>query len=83
MRVKPENDAHGQESLAYLMDKESFVVERDDGFVGLSGGVKTYFSKYDVWPKIEKKALKLAKGRVLDVGCGAGRVSLFSAGERS
>ena len=39
--------------------------------------VKTYLSKYDVWPKIEKKALKLAKGRVLDVGCGAGRVSLF------
>lgn len=78
MGVKPENDAYGQENLAYLLRKESFeVVERDDGFVGLSGGARTYFAKYKVWPQIEKKAIKFAKGRVLDVGCGAGRVSLF------
>lgn len=32
-------DAYGQEILAYLAGKEfSEVVERDDGFIGLSGG---------------------------------------------
>ena len=28
-------------------------------------------------PKLEQKALKLAKGTVLDVGCGAGSHSLY------
>jgi SAM-dependent methyltransferase len=28
------------------------------------------------WPKAERKAIRLARGRVLDVGCGAGRVAL-------
>ncbi len=78
MGVKAENDAYGQENLAHLLRKESFeVVERDDGFVELSGGAKTYFSKYKDWPLIERRALRLAKDRILDVGCGAGRVSLY------
>ena len=78
MRVEPENDAFGQENLAHLLHKESFeVIERDDGFVDFSQGAKLYFSRYRDWPRVERKAIKLAKGRVLDVGCGAGRVSLF------
>ena len=28
------------------------------------------------WPKTERQAIRLARGRVLDVGCGAGRVAL-------
>jgi SAM-dependent methyltransferase len=28
------------------------------------------------WPKVERRAIRLARGRVLDVGCGAGRVAL-------
>jgi SAM-dependent methyltransferase len=35
------------------------------------------FRNYKAMPKIEQKALQLAKGRVLDVGCGAGSHSLF------
>ena len=35
------------------------------------------FRTYQEMPKIEKKALKLAKGKILDVGCGAGSHSLF------
>jgi 2-polyprenyl-3-methyl-5-hydroxy-6-metoxy-1,4-benzoquinol methylase len=35
------------------------------------------FRKYHEMPKLEKKALQLAKGKVLDVGCGAGSHSLY------
>ncbi len=28
-------------------------------------------------PKLEQKALQLAKGKILDVGCGAGSHSLY------
>ena len=35
------------------------------------------FRNYSTMPKIEKKAMNLAKGKVLDVGCGAGSHSLY------
>jgi SAM-dependent methyltransferase len=35
------------------------------------------FRSFNEMPKIEKKALQLAKGKVLDVGCGAGSHSLY------
>ena len=35
------------------------------------------FREYTEMPKIEKEALKLAKGHILDVGCGAGSHSLY------
>ncbi|WP_395633454.1 class I SAM-dependent methyltransferase [Flavobacterium sp.] len=35
------------------------------------------FRTYQDMPKIEKKALQLAKGKTLDVGCGAGSHSLY------
>jgi SAM-dependent methyltransferase len=35
------------------------------------------FRSYKDMPKIEQKALQLAKGNVLDVGCGAGSHSLY------
>ena len=34
------------------------------------------FRSFDEMPKLEQKALQLAKGKVLDVGCGAGSHSL-------
>lgn len=36
-----------------------------------------YFSSYAEFPLFEKQALKFARGRVLDVGCGAGRHALY------
>lgn len=35
------------------------------------------FRNYSAMPKIEKKAMALAKGKILDVGCGAGSHSLY------
>lgn len=35
------------------------------------------FRSFEEMPKVEQKALKLAKGRILDVGCGSGVHSLY------
>ncbi len=35
------------------------------------------FRNYNQMPKIEQKALQLSKGKILDVGCGAGSHSLY------
>ncbi len=36
-----------------------------------------YFREYKQWSSVERRAIKLARGRVLDIGCGAGRHSLY------
>lgn len=75
--MKQNNDAFGQEVLAYFHKQPSYeVVERDDGFVDLSEGAPAYFREYKDWPSGQKKAIQLAKGKVLDIGAGAGRVAL-------
>ncbi|MFV8344293.1 class I SAM-dependent methyltransferase [Flavobacterium sp. XS2P39] len=40
------------------------------------------FRSYDEMPQIEQKALQLAKGKILDVGCGAGSHSLSLQNDR-
>ena len=40
------------------------------------------FRSYNEMPKMEQKALQLAKGKILDVGCGAGSHSLYLQNER-
>ncbi len=71
-------DAHGQVILKYYNKERSFdVVERDDGYVNVDEGAELYFAEYKNWPRHEKEAIKYAKGRCLDIGCGAGRVLLY------
>lgn len=50
-------------------------VERDDGCVDHED-VSWYFTGPREFPSHEKAALRFARGRILDIGCGAGRHSL-------
>lgn len=50
------------------------IIERDDGFV--EAGKMGYFAPVRRWPAVERRALRYVRGRVLDVGVGAGRVAL-------
>jgi len=52
------------------------VIERDDGWFGTSTGAPAYFAPFEDWPRPQRQAMRYARGRVLDVGCGAGRVAL-------
>jgi len=45
--------------------------------------VEYLFRNYNEMPKIEQKALQLAKGKILDVGCGAGSHALSLQNERN
>jgi SAM-dependent methyltransferase len=78
-RLRPEEDAFGQEMWAcYKGEEASEIVERDDGYFNASPkGPAVYFSEYEDWDPIDRKAMEFVKGRVLDIGCGAGRHSLY------
>jgi SAM-dependent methyltransferase len=51
------------------------VVERDDGCV-FTGDARYYLAPFRKWWAQERRAMRFVRGRVLDLGCGAGRVSL-------
>jgi SAM-dependent methyltransferase len=72
-------DAYGHALSDYLHGKGRGyeIVERDDGYVDVSGGPGMYLAAYPKWPFRHRQALRYAKGRVLDVGCGAGRHALY------
>jgi cyclopropane fatty-acyl-phospholipid synthase-like methyltransferase len=54
------------------------VVERDDGFIDTSASLPGYYlAEYKNWRPHEKKAMRYAQGKILDIGCGAGRISLY------
>ena len=75
--MKPKEDAFGQMIWAYYKGKDVFEVwERSDGYITVDP-TKTYFSEYEGWALHQRKAMEFVKGRVLDVGCGAGRHSLY------
>ena len=76
--LNPEQDAFGQMMWVYYKGREVCeIIERDDGYFCAHRGPEMYFSEYKNWAPIERKAMKLVKGRVLDIGCGAGRHSLY------
>jgi SAM-dependent methyltransferase len=69
-------DAYGAILRDALEGREAYeIVERDDGTIW-AGTADEYFAPHRRWPAAERSALRAVRGRVLDIGCGAGRVSL-------
>jgi SAM-dependent methyltransferase len=75
-------DAYGRAILDYYEDGDAFeLIERDDGWFGPSGGTASYFAPYPEWPARQREAMDYVAGRVLDVGCGAGRAMAYLEGQ--
>ena len=53
------------------------VIEREDGYVDVDYGTASYFSEYEDWPSHQQEAMQYVVGRVIDIGCGAGRHALY------
>ena len=79
MRLNSDEDAQGREIYdAYKGDGEVLeIVERDDGFIEAYAGPRDYISPFKDWAAHQKAAIEYATGRILDIGCGAGRHSLY------
>lgn len=81
-KVRADQDAFGQEIYDHHCGKGGDeIIERADGFIDTSMGPAAYFSEYCDWPAHAREAIGMARGRVLDVGCGAGRVALHLQGK--
>ncbi|MFT3795190.1 class I SAM-dependent methyltransferase [Flavobacterium sp.] len=76
-------DLFGQAILDYQTnnDPQDLVTETNISEAD-EMSVAYLFRSFAEMPKIEQKALQLSKGKVLDVGCGAGSHSLYLQDER-
>lgn len=52
------------------------LVERDHGWIDVTKGAPAYFAEFDDWPTRQRRAAAYVRGKILDMGCGAGRVAL-------
>lgn len=77
--MRDRDDAFGHALRDYLDGKGRGyeIIKRDDGYVDVSGGREMYLADYPNWPSRHRQAVRYAKGRVLDVGSGAGRHALY------
>jgi len=70
-------DIFGKALMAfYEGDPTPCNIQRDDGYTRVHD-LALYFRVYEDWPDYEKSALEYVRGRVLDIGCGAGRHALY------
>jgi len=76
--LKSRQDAHGHlvRDLFRGIDATE-IGERDDGWIATTPGPSLYLAPFRSWPKHERQAMRFVRGRVLDVGCGAGRAALY------
>jgi SAM-dependent methyltransferase len=56
--------------------KTEYTIERDDGHIE-PDDTASYVKPYEEWGEREHEALSHVRGRVLDIGCGAGRVAVY------
>ncbi len=72
------NDAYGSAIFDYYSGLDAIeTVERNDGFITASSGPAIYFAEYRDWHLQEQQALQQVSGRILDIGCGAARHTLY------
>jgi len=70
-------ELYARAMLDYWLGKKVVVeFERDDGYRDASK-LDSYFAPPSKWPRMEREAMRLVRGRVLDLGCGPGRHALF------
>ena len=75
--MKAGKDAFGYAFFDHLKGiKSNIIVEREDGYID-AGSVAAYFTPFKDWSKDLRKAMRYVKGKVLDIGCGAGRHALY------
>lgn len=71
------DDAFGHVVKDYYDGENCFeIVERDDGLIEATSPEK-YFKEYEEWNENEKEVIKHAKGKIIDIGAGVGRHSLY------
>ncbi len=78
--IKKEQDAFGKAIYDCLKTQNMYIHtinEMDDGYIGVAPRGGLYFSEFENWFKHEQKAIKYAFGKVLDIGCGAGKHLLY------
>ena len=74
--LTPAQDAFGRLLRDLVAGREVVeVVERDDGCI-FAGDPSYYLAPLRSWWPQERRAMRFVRGRVLDLGCGAGRVGL-------
>ena len=78
MGLRDDQDAYGRLLLDEFEGRGAVeIVERGDGFfMGSAVAPANYFASFRSWPAHQRQAMRLVRGRALDVGCGAGRVAL-------
>jgi SAM-dependent methyltransferase len=77
--MKKSVDAFGEQLWSYYKTgtPQYEMIERDDGFIAIgASGPGLYFSSYDEWDALDRRVIAYARGRVLDIGCAAGRHAL-------
>ncbi len=71
-------DAFGRALLDWSMGgTDPEIIERDDGFWEFGAGYELYQAPFDQWLAAERASVRYVRGRVIDIGCGAGRVPLY------
>ena len=71
--MEDRQDAKGRMFLAHHRGQEAEeIIERDDRYIS-QGDPAHYFTSFEEWPKHQRKAMRFVRGRILDIGCGAGR----------
>jgi SAM-dependent methyltransferase len=77
--MKANQDGYGKQLLAQYNHQTptSEIIERDDNYIETGSAAGSYFTEYDAWHELERQAIDKARGKILDIGCGAGRHSLY------